>query len=72
MLTLIQQALRRITNPYFFALEESYQGELLAEIRTLLPGAGLPGDAIIQQEYQKNWRSTESEFDPTWWCMFRP
>jgi hypothetical protein len=42
-----------VRNPQFFTNELGYQGEFLAEIRRRLPAAGLPGDAIIQQEYQK-------------------
>lgn len=53
MLTIIREAIRSVRNPQFFTTELGYQGELLAEIRRRLPDAGLPGDAIVQQEYQK-------------------
>jgi hypothetical protein len=53
VLTTIADAIRSVRNPQFFTNELSYQGELLAEIRRRLPEAGLPGDAIVQQEYQK-------------------
>lgn len=53
MLDLIRDALRSVRNPHFYSLEQSYQGEFLAEIRRRIPDAGLPGDAVVQQEYQK-------------------
>lgn len=53
MLALIQDAIRSIRNPHVFELAQSYRGELLAEIRRRLPEAGLPGDALVQQEYQR-------------------
>jgi hypothetical protein len=53
VLTIIQQALRNVRNSQFFTNELGYQGEFLAEIRRLLPHAGLPDNTIVQQEYQK-------------------
>jgi hypothetical protein len=52
-LTIISEAIRSVRNPQFFTTELGYQGELLAEIRRRLPDVDLPGDAIVQQEYQK-------------------
>lgn len=50
---IIVEALKSIRNPRFFDTERGYQGELLAELRIRLPDTGLPGDAIVEQEYQK-------------------
>ena len=48
--------LARITRPRFLDTELGYQGELLAELRNALPGCDLPGDAVVEQEYQKRLR----------------
>ena len=53
MIPTILMALRAISTPRFFETERGYQGELLAELRASLPALGLPGDAIVEQEYQK-------------------
>jgi hypothetical protein len=53
VLSVIRQAIRNVRNPHFFTTELGYQGELLAEIRGLLPYAQLPDSAVVQQEYQK-------------------
>lgn len=52
-LALFIEALRMIKEPRFFGTERGYQGELLAELRNRLGGARLPGDPIVEQEYQK-------------------
>jgi hypothetical protein len=44
---------RAVSTPRFFETERGYQGELLAELRAALLMLGLPGDAIVEQEYQK-------------------
>src|SRR5258708_11082189 len=48
-----RDALSAIREPLLFTDERGFQGELLAEVRLRLPSLGLPGDPIIQQEYQK-------------------
>lgn len=53
VIPIIVEALRGVTQPRFFATERGFQGEFLAQLRARLPNAGLPGDAIIEQEYQK-------------------
>lgn len=53
MLAVIQDAIRSIRDRRVFELMQSYRAELLAEIRRRLPAAGLPGDAIVQQEYRQ-------------------
>ena len=53
MVTMIMEALKSVRNAHFFTTERGYQGEFLAELRRFLPGVGLPGDAIVEQEYQK-------------------
>lgn len=52
-LALFTQALEAIREPRFFSTERGYQGELLAELRNRIVGAGLPGDPVVEQEYQK-------------------
>ena len=52
-LALFMEALRTIREPRFFDTERGYQGELLAELRNRIDGAGLQGDPIVEQEYQK-------------------
>jgi hypothetical protein len=49
----IVTALCAVSTPRFFETERGYQGELLAELRAALPALGLPGDTIVEQEYQK-------------------
>ena len=53
MIPTIVTALRAVSTPRFFETERGYQGEFLAELRAALPALGLPGDAIVEQEYQK-------------------
>jgi hypothetical protein len=50
MIPIIVEALRSVRHPRFFDTERGYQGELLAELRARMPEAGLPGDAVIEQE----------------------
>jgi len=64
MLTAIRTALLSVRNPQFFETELGYQGELLAELRTQLPGVGLPDDAIVQQEYQKRFKAHKINVRP--------
>jgi hypothetical protein len=52
-LTLFIEALRAIREPRYFNTERGYQGELLAELRNRIEAAKLPGDPIVEQEYQK-------------------
>jgi len=52
-LAIMNDALASIREPRLFETERGYQGELLAMLRPRLVGAALPGDAIIEQEYQK-------------------
>ena len=53
MVKIIVESLRCVRAARFFETERGYQGEFLAELRVKLPHAGLPGDAIVEQEYQK-------------------
>ena len=53
MIPTIVTCLRSIHRPRFFDTELGFQGELLAELRGALPGVGLTGDAVVEQEYQK-------------------
>jgi len=50
---IIVECLKSVRQARFFETERGYQGEFLAELRARLPQAGLPGDAIVEQEYQK-------------------
>jgi hypothetical protein len=52
-LELFIEALRAIRESRFFGTERGYQGELLSELRARILGADLPGDPIVEQEYQK-------------------
>ncbi len=52
-LTVLQEALGSICEEWFFQDERGYQGELLQELGRRLERGSLPGDPIIQQEYQK-------------------
>jgi len=52
----IVESLLAITRPRFFETELGFQGELLAELRARLANVGLPGDAVVEQEYQKRLR----------------
>lgn len=49
----LREALESIREERFFQTERGFQGELLAELRKRLKAAALPGDPIIEQEYQK-------------------
>jgi hypothetical protein len=53
MVPMIVEALRGVTHPRFFDSERGFQAEFLANLRVALPNAGLLGDAIVEQEYQK-------------------
>lgn len=53
MVEIIVESLRCVRDARFFETERGYQGEFLAELRARFPHAGLPGDAIVEQEYQK-------------------
>lgn len=53
MVQIIVECLKSVRRARFFETERGYQGELLAELRARLPQAGLPGHAIVEQEYQK-------------------
>ncbi|MGA7077087.1 MAG: hypothetical protein WBQ43_05150 [Terriglobales bacterium] len=52
-LALLRGALENIREPRFFHTERGFQGELLAQLRNRLQDAELPGDPIVEQEYQK-------------------
>lgn len=52
-LALFMEALGAIREPRFYDTERGYQGELLAELRSRIVGADLPGDPVVEQEYQK-------------------
>jgi len=52
-LTLLQDALENIRDPRFFETERGFQGELLIQMGKRLKYAELPGDPIVEQEYQK-------------------
>lgn len=56
MIPVIVEALRAVTNARFFRTERGFQAEFLANLRAALPALGLPGDAIVEQEYQKHLR----------------
>jgi hypothetical protein len=49
----LQEALQSIREERLFQDERGYQGELLQEVGRRLERGSLPGDPIIQQEYQK-------------------
>jgi hypothetical protein len=49
----MQDALGDIREPRFFETERGYQGELVAQLGKRLKNAALPGDPIVEQEYQK-------------------
>jgi hypothetical protein len=53
MIPTIATALRGVSTPRFFETERGYQGEFLARLHASLPEIGLPGSAIVEQEYQK-------------------
>jgi hypothetical protein len=57
VIPVIVGALRAIVNPRFFETERGFQAEFLANLRAALPALGLPGDAIVEQEYQKRFRT---------------
>jgi hypothetical protein len=52
-LALLRDALENIREPRFFETERGFQGELLAHLRNRLEFAELPGEPIVEQEYQK-------------------
>lgn len=52
-LVLLREALESIREPRFYATERGFQGELLTALRNRLDGAELPGEPIVEQEYQK-------------------
>lgn len=52
-LTLLKDALEHIREPRFFETERGFQGELLALLHHRLGEAQLPGDPIVEMEYQK-------------------
>ena len=52
-LTVFQAALAAIREPRLFATERGYQGALIGELQKRLAEVALPGDPIIEQEYQK-------------------
>jgi len=52
-LTVLRDALGNIGEARLFQDERGYQGELLQELGRRLERGSLPGDPIIQQEYQK-------------------
>ena len=64
MLPIIWQAIRNVKNPHFFSTELGYQGELLAEIRSLLPNVDLPNSVVVQQEYQKRLAAHDTNVRP--------
>ena len=53
LIGIFREALAAIHEPRLFETERGYQGALLAELHQRLVHAGLPGDPIIEQEYQK-------------------
>lgn len=56
MISHISKILTSIKQPRFNETERGFQGEFLALLRETLPEVGLPGDAIVEQEYQKRIR----------------
>jgi hypothetical protein len=52
-LTLLRDALESIREPRFFETERGFQGELLIQMGKRIKHAELPGDPIVEQEYQK-------------------
>jgi hypothetical protein len=52
-LTLLREALESIREPRLFETERGFQGELLIQMGKRLKHAELPGDPIVEQEYQK-------------------
>ncbi len=48
-----QAALAAIREPRLFATERGYQGALIGELQKRLDEVALPGEPIIEQEYQK-------------------
>ncbi len=56
MIDVVTRSLAAVRHPRFYETERGFQGEFLAALRTELPEAGLPGDAIVEQEYQKRLR----------------
>jgi hypothetical protein len=56
VIDVVARSLASVTQPRFYETERGFQGEFLAIFRAALPAAGLPGDAIVEQEYQKRLR----------------
>lgn len=56
MIDAVRDSLAGITQPRFYETERGFQGEFLAGLRRALPTIGLPGDAVVEQEYQKRLR----------------
>jgi hypothetical protein len=52
-LAILRDALENIREPRFFRTERGFQGELLVQLRNRLQNAELPGEPIVEQEYQK-------------------
>jgi hypothetical protein len=52
-LGIFREALLAIREPRFYSTERGYQGKLLAELEKRLPGLNLPGNPVVEQEYQK-------------------
>lgn len=53
MIPVITECLRSVSHPRFFETERGYQGAFLTELKMRLPRIAVPGDAIVEQEYQK-------------------
>jgi hypothetical protein len=52
-IAILRESLSAIREHRYFESERGYQGALIAELQARLTGIGLPGDPIIEQEYQK-------------------
>src|SRR5215469_14629161 len=63
-LIMLSQSLESIREPRFFQTERGYQGELLAELRKRLRDVALPGDPVVEQEYQKRIPDHEIKIRP--------
>ncbi len=64
MIEVIAASLKKVVHPRFFETERGFQGELLATLRGALPAVGLPGDAIVEQKYQKRLQEHEITVRP--------
>lgn len=56
LIGVVNTCLVSITQPRLYETERAFQGEFLANLRDALPEVGLPGQAIVEQEYQKRYR----------------